>query len=234
MFRPGRMGVGKWKKSERKNVQAIFKKLGGRYKRIRKRPKGKCSAELYVCKKLDLQELESLENLGLIDLFYADESHVSSQGYVPYGWQFPGEEVAVYVEKGYKTNIFGMINRSNVCHWKMSEQNINSEFVVSFLEDLSFKIHKKTVVALDNASVHRSRLIKQNRARWEQRGLFIFFLPPYSPHLNIAETLWRKLKTEWLYPEDYLEKDTLFYSVNRCMANIGKQLNIRFSKFNVN
>ncbi|WP_294300018.1 hypothetical protein [uncultured Chryseobacterium sp.] len=49
----------------------------------------------------------------------------------------------VYMEEGYKTNIFGMINRSNVCHWKMSEQNINSEFVVNFLEDLSFKYRKR-------------------------------------------------------------------------------------------
>ena len=189
---------------------------------------------MYASKKLDLQELETLESMGLIDLFYGDESHVSSEGYVPYGWQFPDEEVAVYVEKGYKTNIFGMINRSNVCHWKTTQQNINSEFVINFLEDLSFKIQKKTVVALDNASVHRSKLLKQNIENWEQRGLFIFYLPPYSPHMNIAETLWRKLKTEWLYHEDYLEKDALFYSVNRCMANIGKHLKIRFSQFNAN
>jgi transposase len=33
---------------------------------------------------------------------------------------------------------------------------------------------------------------------------------PYSPHLNLAETLWRKLKTEWLVVEDYLEQDCLF------------------------
>ncbi|MDR0574663.1 MAG: transposase [Tannerella sp.] len=26
--------------------------------------------------------------------------------------------------------------------------------------------------------------------------MFITFLPPYSPHLNIAETVWRKLKKE--------------------------------------
>lgn len=172
--------------------------------------------------------------MGLIDLFYGDESHVSSEGYVPYGWQFPDEEVAIYVEKGYKTNIFGMINRSNVCHWRASPQNINSEFVVRFLEDLSLKIKKKTVIALDNASIHRSKLLKQNVESWQQRGLFIFYLPPYSPHLNIAETLWRKLKTEWLYPEDYLEKDTLFYAVNRCMANVGNRLTIRFSPFNAN
>lgn len=113
---------------------------------------------MYVSKKLDLQELETLESMGLIDLFYGDESHVSCEGYVPYGWQFPDEEVAVYVEKGYKTNIFGMINRSNVCHWETTQQNINSEFVINFLENLSFKIQRKTVVALDNASVHRSKL----------------------------------------------------------------------------
>jgi len=37
----------------------------------------------------------------------------------------------------------------------------------------------------------------------------------YSPHLNIAETLWRKLKYEWQVPEDYLEKSSLLYAVNR-------------------
>ncbi|WP_170234787.1 hypothetical protein [Chryseobacterium hagamense] len=46
--------------------------------------------------------MENLENHGMIDLFYAGESHVSSQGYVPYGWQFPGEEMAVYVKKAIK------------------------------------------------------------------------------------------------------------------------------------
>ncbi|TAE31706.1 MAG: transposase, partial [Candidatus Kapaibacterium sp.] len=67
-----------------------------------------------------------------------------------------------------------------------------------------------------------------------ERGLFIFFLPPYSPHLNIAETLWRKLKKEWLSREDYLSKGTLFYAVNRCMANVGGCLSIKFTPFNAN
>ncbi|WP_156148673.1 transposase [Bacteroides intestinalis] len=25
---------------------------------------------------------------------------------------------------------------------------------------------------------------------WQKRGFFLFYLPPYSPHLNIAETIW--------------------------------------------
>ena len=68
---------------------------------------------------------------------------------------------------------------------------------------------------------------------WQKRGLHLFFLPPYSPHLNIAETLWRKLKKEWLDPPDYLYKDTLAYAIDRCLADMGKGHKINFSHFNI-
>ncbi|WP_228455526.1 hypothetical protein [Chryseobacterium potabilaquae] len=66
-----------------------------------------------------------------------------------------------------------------------------------------------------------------------KRLIYLLSAALFSPS-DIAETLWRKLKTEWLYHKDYLEKDALFYSVNRCIANVGKHLNIRFSQFNAN
>lgn len=102
------------------------------------------------------------------------------------------------------------------------------------LDSLSLSIRKETFVVLDNASVHHAKLFQDMLPAWQQRGLFLFFLPTYSPHLNIAETMWRKLKMEWLTPEDYLEKDSLLYAVNRCMANIGTNLKINFSPFNAN
>ncbi|MFN4144628.1 MAG: transposase [Runella sp.] len=148
--------------------------------------------------------------------------------------QFPGEKMAIYTEKGYKINIFGLISRTNQCHWVSTQQNIDSQFVVNHLDNLSLKIKKHTVVVLDNASILQSKLLNQYRSIWENRGLFIFFLPTYSPHLNIAETVWRKIKTEWIVPQDYLGKDNLFYAVNRCMANIGTYLKINFSSFNEN
>lgn len=181
-----------------------------------------------------MQELETLSQAGLIELFYGDESRVSSEGYVPYGWQFPQEDVAIYVEKGYKINIWGLINRKNDCHWTTTQQNITSQFIMDHLDKLSFSVKKETFVVLDNARVHHAKLLKERLHVWQQRGLFLFFLPTYSPHLNIAETMWRKLKREWLVPEDYLEKDGLLYAVNRCMANIGTHLKINFSPFNAN
>jgi hypothetical protein len=41
---------------------------------------------VYATKKAYLQELEKLSEQGLIDLFYGDESYVSSEGYIPYGF----------------------------------------------------------------------------------------------------------------------------------------------------
>jgi transposase len=171
---------------------------------------------------------------GRINLYYGDETHVCSEGYVPYGWQFPEEEVCILSEKAYKLNCSGFINRQSVCHWKTTEGNIDAQFVLEYMEDFSFQITKKTFVVLDNARVHKAKSIRERIPCWQKRGLYIFFLPPYSPHLNIAETVWRKLKKEWLNPEDYLYKDNLFYAVNRCMADLGHNLKIKFSHFNIN
>lgn len=178
--------------------------------------------------------MEKLSQAGLIDLFYGDESQVSTEGYVPYGWQFPGETVFVPSEKGAKVNCFALISRQCVCHWRTTEQIIDATFVFDQLETLAFSIQKYTVVVLDNAPVHTAQIIQQRIPIWQQKGLFIFFLPPYSPHLNIAETIWRNLKKFWLVPQDYFEKEKLFFAVNRALASIGAVLNIQFSPFNSN
>ena len=188
-------------------------------------------AEHYELQREKLGKLEQLSMEGKIDLYYGDETHVCSEGYVPYGWQFPGEDVCILSEKAYKINCFGFINRESQCRWKTTERNIDTEFVLEFLENFSFEIKKKTFVVLDNARIHRSKAMSERIPHWQNRGLYIFFLPPYSPHLNLAETLWRKLKKEWLNPEDYLYKDMLFYAVNRCMAGLGEYVKINFSHF---
>ena len=82
------------------------------------------------------------------------------------------------------------------------------------------------MVVLDNARVHTSEQIKERRAVWQQRGLWIFYLPPYSPHLNLVEALWRKLKYEWLQASDYTTADDLLYGVRQALAAVGSSLKI--------
>jgi len=228
------MGSQQWQIRQSRNIQTFFKKIGGRYKRIRLRCKGKPIPEYYDERIERLRELEKLSCDGKIDLYYGDESHVCSEGYVPYGWQFQDEQVCVLSEKAYKINCFGMINRQSRCYWQATEENIDAQFIMDYLEKFSFQIHKDTFIVLDNARLHKAKDIQERIPYWQNRGLFLFYLPPYSPHLNIAETLWRKLKKEWLNPDDYISKDKLFYATNRCLNNVGNLLYINFSHFNIN
>ena len=90
-------------------------------------------------------------------------------------------------------------------------------------------LEKPTVIVLDNASVHTAKIIQKQRNVWEERGLILFYLPPYSPQLNLIEILWKMLKYYWLKPEDYAEEQLLFYKTTQALAAVGNTLNINFS-----
>jgi transposase len=169
-----------------------------------------------------------------IDLFYADESGVCTEGYVPYGWQFKEEAATggIWVpasRDGKRLNCFALINRQSHCHWTATTHTIDSAFLIRYLDDFSWHITKQTVVVIDQASMHRSQAVKERLPYWRRRGLWLFYLPPYSPHLNLCETLWRLLKGKWLNPHDYLNSDSLFYATTKVLNAVGSQLFIHFS-----
>jgi hypothetical protein len=118
---------------------------------------------------------------GHIDLFYGDESHVCQEEYVPYGWQFPGEQVHIASSKGPRLNCFGLISRSSACHWATTTGSIDAAFVVNQLERLSFRVARPTFLVLDCARIHTGRLGQERVGYWQQRGLYLFYLPPTRP-----------------------------------------------------
>ena len=180
-----------------------------------------------------LADLEQLSRRGLLDLYYGDESRVCLEGCSPYGWQFADEDVFVPSSQGAGLNCLALLTRANQCHFATTRHCIDSAFVVEQLDRLSFAIERMTVVVLDNARVHKSKRVQERRGFWQERGLFLFYLPPYSPQLNIAEILWRKLKHEWLQPGDYADAETLFYQTRQALAAVGSLLKINFSEFSL-
>lgn len=226
----GAMAAGHRQGGVPRHVQGFFISLGARFGRIRKTTKGTPSPQLYAYKKEKLQELEQQYRDGLIDLYFGDGSFTCTEGYVPYGWQFPGENVTIPSDRSARLNIWGMIDYDSRYHGFCSIGGMTSERIADFIDKFSLTIRKNTFIVLDNAKVHRSKLMKEMRKIWEKRGLYLFFLPPYSPHLNIAETLWRMLKGQWIQPADYVSVDNLFYAVNRGLAGLGKTHFINFSK----
>ena len=151
---------------------------------------------------------------------------------MPYAWQFKDEEVWMPSTQGPGLNCFGLIRRDSSLLFEISTQNLTAEYLVERLDRLSLSLNKETVIVLDNAKIHTAKAVQQRRAIWEERGLTLFYLPTYSPHLNLAEILWRKLKYEWLRPQDYLCFEHLRYAIQLALAAVGSLLHINFSNLN--
>jgi transposase len=176
--------------------------------------------------------LEKQAELGHIDLYYGDETKICEQGYVPYGWVFEDEDVFIPATHGQSLNIFGLLSRSNKLSFSTTQKTITTDFIMDILDRFSMSIIKCTVIVIDNAKVHTSRKFKERLKEWQNRGLYIFYLPPYSPHLNIIERLWLELKQRWIAPQDYQSNQSLFYAAYLALAAVGSQLIINFNSFN--
>lgn len=201
--------------------------------------KGAPDPEEYEFKVASLARLETLAEQGIIDLFYGDESGVSLQPCVCSGWQFKEEKVSAPSAKGNAVNCFGLLARDNRLFFRTSERCIDAALVCDYLDQFANTLDsdardpergRLTVVVLDNAPVHQG-LVQERRGSWEAKGLYVFFLPVYSPHLNIAEVLWKKLKYEWLQAGDYAEKELLCYRVWQALTAVGEGLRIAFKPF---
>lgn len=191
---------------------------------------------LYDYKVELLEELESLSTQGMIDLYYGDETGVSTAGYCPYAWQGKAEKISVAALpiSRQRLNCFGCISRTNQFWSATTTKAIDGEFIFEQLEAFCLSLHKPTFLVLDNASVHKTDHILRHLENWQQRELYIFYLPPYSPHLNIAETLWRVRKGKWLEVKDYLSADTLFKATKQYLSEVGTKRSVNYAHFTIN
>lgn len=92
------------------------------------------------------------------------------------------------------------------------------------MDDFVDGVKKKTVIVLDNAPWHKSEKMDSKKKEWKDKGVELFFLPPYCPHLNMIETLWRKMKHEWLRPQDFNSKEAMHTRIAEILDNYGSSL----------
>ena len=52
------------------------------------------------------------------------------------------------------------------------------------------------MIVLDNYSVHTSHDVQEKEKLWQSKGLYLFFLPTYSPEMNLIETEWHQIKAD--------------------------------------
>ena len=83
-------------------------------------------------------------------------------------------------------------------------------------------------MSIDNAPIHTSGEFVAAICRWVQRGLIVKYLPPYCPHLNKIEILWRRIKYQWLPFAAYTDFKALLDSIQHILRHYGQQYRIDF------
>ena len=84
------------------------------------------------------------------------------------------------------------------------------------------------MIVVDGFSLHTSDLILDKIEEWFERGITIFKLPSYSPHLNLIEILWRFIKYKWIEIDAYKNWQTFGASVEKILREFGNNYVINF------
>ncbi len=178
-----------------------------------------------------LSRLRACEQSGRCDLFYGDESGFCLQPTLGRCWQPPSPTLSVPAQAhGRRWNVVGFWRGDGeLAHAGQVGRLGAAEFIAALETRLLAALRRPSILVLDNGPCHRSRLVKAARARWRQQGLRLFFLPPYCPHLNRIEPLWRLVKHHWLPLDAYANFATLRDTVKAILNTVGLHYRVSFS-----
>lgn len=163
-----------------------------------------------------------------MDLYFGDASHFSTVPNVPYAWQTKEDPVLLPSVRSKSLSVLGLMSPCSKLFQRTYEGSINSQIMIDFLDEFCESITKKTVIVLDNAPIHKSKIFTEKIKEWEQQDLIIYFIPPYSPELNLIEILWRFVKYQWLKFEAFTSFNNLKTSLNEIFNNFGAKYMINF------
>jgi transposase len=210
----------------------ILKARGKSWKRQRKIPKGAPEQEEYEKGKADIEQLQQLANDGEFALYYFDVAGFSLVPEVPYAWQDLGRKgtIGIPTSRSKRINVLGFMNpTTNEFQASKHIGSVNSDVIIDAMDAFCDDLSGPAVVALDNAPVHTSEAVAANIDEWEKHGITLYFLPRYSPELNLIEILWRKIKYEWIPAWAYTNMASLDEALREILSSVGQKYKIQFS-----
>lgn len=212
----------------KRTIKSVLKSLKWSWRRIRRRPRGRPAPQEYEQKHAELERLKQQEGAGQIALFYCDESGFCLSPVIPHAWQEIGEAIEIPSGDKRRLNVVGLLSRKEQLHAWTFEASINSDGVIACLDTFCEMITKDTVVVIDRASFHTSQAVEDKLSEWKAKGLTLFFLPKYSPELNLIEILWRFMKYEWIEFDAYRGWRYLVEYVEDIIIHYGTKYVINF------
>src|SRR5439155_18230615 len=165
---------------------------------------------------------------GELTLAFLDEVGFSPSQPVSYSWALRGQRKRVPYENpaGRRVNALAAwipCGPERSLWWDAVPRTLRSEDLLLVLEAIPCG-DGELVVVLDNASLHRSHVVQEALPALQERGIRLYYLPPYSPELNAIEPLFGIIKgtemPERTYPTLPLLLDAVNTAFRRCEAHL--------------
>jgi putative transposase len=153
---------------------------------------------------------------------------------VGYSWSLPGQRKWIRYEapQGRRVNALAAYRpygRSPRLEVFTAERTWDSYDLLGFLKALPWSKAPRVVV-LDNASIHTSKVVRQARQRLAASGIYLYFLPPYSPELNQVEPVFRQVKHQEIPQRSFTTRTGLREAVVIGFDNYGSKLRSKHPK----
>ena len=219
------------KKASKSTIKRVLKEYGFRWRRVRKSLESQRDPIMYAFFKQEIIALQEENKQGKIRLVFYDESGISQNPSSVYAWLPKGSNAKLPAMRGNVMTIAGFMQTDNTLMAYSHEGSTTSEIFIAYVEDFikNSPCLVKTIVIIDNASFHKSTIVKKKMIEWKKENLFFQFLPPYCSELNKIETLWHHIKHLWLNIEDYRTKESLEFAVIEILKNFKIKYTISFT-----
>jgi transposase len=186
----------------------------------------------FVAKGIVLEKLKVAAKEGVAQLYFFDESGMSTVPNVQRAWSPLGTPHCADASGSRKrVNILGALNyATNTLVHALHETTVKRPQVIEFIHKLALK-HvdgKPIIVVLDNASIHHN-ISKEQIDEWlHNHRLILVYLTPYSPELNPIEILWKHAKYHWRKFTTWT-KENLLREVDQIFLGYGVTFEISFA-----
>lgn len=135
-----------------------------------------------------------------------------------YSWCLPGQRKRVNYEypQGRRVNALASYDPSGLQPWlhaQTFERTLSSEDLLEYLRGLPASSIPRVVV-LDNAGIHTSKVVKAARLSLSRMGIYLYYLPAYSPELNLIESVFKQVKHHDIPIRSHTSKSALRQAVD--------------------
>lgn len=128
--------------------------------------------------------------------------------------------VRVFIKAPAGRQRFNVLGALNACTQEVvtvtNTSYINADSVCELLGKIvALGVGAPITLILDNARYQRCHKV---RARADELGIELLYLPPYSPNLNLIERLWKFVKKKCLYSTYYEQFESFQAAITDCLS----------------